>query len=92
MRNITPARYRTRVTEVTAIQWTGHNKTQLQEFAGLSPAGAAHFIPGPTVGVLWSAKTLCWVDVPPGHYIVRTTRGELTACSPEAMADRYEPA
>ncbi|WP_329376107.1 hypothetical protein [Streptomyces sp. NBC_01483] len=87
-------RYRPRPTEVTALQWTGHNAAQLTDFAKtrfmeVDPEDRTED-PDATAALLESAHE-AWAGLKVGDWIVRRN-GQFKRFSPEAFADQYESA
>ena len=83
---MTPAKFRTRSIEITAIQWTGKNASEVFEFCGehkvtFNGTDGSYLI---VVGAFGPARA------EEGYWIVKGTHGDLTPCSPEEFAEKYE--
>lgn len=80
--------YRKKPIEVYAIQWTGENKDEVQEFCG----DKARF------GRYISSDHLCLVidtlegmhNAAVGDYIIRGVNGEFYPCKPDIFKKTYE--
>lgn len=89
------ARYRKRPIVVDAIQWTGDNLWEVQEFAGggtyfwnLDPVDAGDD-PEMTAEV-YDKLHSTWVGVYTGQWIIRGIQGELYPCADDVFAETYE--
>lgn len=89
------ARYRSRPSEVEAVQWTGDNQQEIHDFL----AGEVRFTGDERGGWnLWLEAgkdgAQDWVPVPAGHWVVHPP-GDLSdvwPVAPDYFADKYEPA
>ena len=84
--------YRSKPTEIEAVQWTGRNGNDLRRFVG---ANVTRVKPGDHDLLLLAGKdgSQGWVPVPVGHWIVRRP-GDLTdhwPVDPDYFAAKYEP-
>ncbi|WP_109196234.1 hypothetical protein [Streptomyces sp. CS014] len=90
----TTARFRPRVIDVDAIQWTGTNATALTEFAGERFAETAPEDrtddPDSTAALLETEHD-AWFDLHVGDWVVRRC-GAFEVLGEEEFADRYESA
>ena len=81
------AKYRKKPVVVEAVQWTGYNDSEVEQFTGY---GVAHHSK-----MLNSAELSPWasvgqLDIYIGAYIVRDADGKLTRCAPEIFEKNYE--
>ncbi len=78
-------RYRKRPIEIEAIQWTGENFGQVEQFMGVRSS----FVRGDFNGL--RLHTLEGVMLAmPGDWIIRGVAGELYPCKPEIFEQTYE--
>lgn len=88
-------RWRKRPVVVEAIQWTGANLAEVQQFAGsqfadVPPEDRAED-PERTAEV-WDKLHGTWVGVHDGQWVIRGVRGEFYPCDAGVLAETYEPA
>lgn len=93
---MTVQRFRKKPVEVEAVQWTGDNLAELQEFVGLLDLHCQGFrsnwkdrkegLPAH----VYNKMEHCWVNVPVGHWIIKGVRGEFYPCDPGVMAETYD--
>lgn len=96
-------RYRAKPLEIEAIQFTGDNWTEINEFAGkhLIDIGvyADSFIPVEEmwvdipegiVAVVWVEPSSQWAGVKIGDYIVRDLEGDAYPCEKSVFERKYE--
>ena len=81
-----PKKYRKRPVVVEAIQWTGENYKDVQEFAGKKTVN--HF----SEKVLTIRTLKGYRAVSCGDYIIKGTRGEFYPCKPDVFQETYEEA
>lgn len=79
-----PKKYRKRPVVVEAIQWTGENYKDVQEFAGKKTVN--HF----SEKVLTIRTLKGYRAVSCGDYIVKGIRGEFYPCKPDVFQETYE--
>jgi excisionase family DNA binding protein len=72
---------------VEMLLWDGSNHGQIDEFAGDDNVSRER-------GCLdvWNDQERAWIAVPLGHYVAKSTLGELYPVSPEAREATFEPA
>ncbi|MFF7879139.1 hypothetical protein ACFZDM_33500 [Streptomyces californicus] len=88
----TTARFRPRVIDVDAIQWTGTNATALTEFAGERFASDTDCTDDPdSTAALLETEHEAWLDLYVGDWVVRRC-GAFEVLGEREFADRYEPA
>lgn len=94
-------RYRSKPSEIDAIQWTGDNAVEVQQFCGpntgpLDPLLPMRFyVDVPSEGKLLAGKNgeSGWVLVSKGHWVARSVEDptDVWPLNPEQMASKYEP-
>lgn len=98
-------KFRTKVVGVEAIQWTGSNLEEIQEWTGtrvvdnhtmniFEPMGTyltLYLNPGFT-GEVFDKLHNTWIAVATGQWIVRGVKGELYPCDDETFRWKYEEA
>lgn len=77
-------RFRTRPTEVDALQWDGINLAELTGFTG---PGIVKVTGGGDQ--LWNTQERCWLPLPVGHWVIRGLLGEFYPVSPAALTAKY---
>jgi hypothetical protein len=93
-----PARqFRQRLDRVEAVQWTGDNEDEVIALAGpgnfnaLDEDDRANCDNPDWTAQLHEGEHSTWAGVYTGTWIVRDSKGRLSAYSPEAFSDMYEP-
>jgi hypothetical protein len=83
-----PERFRKRPVEVEAIQWTGDNLAEVQEFTG----GLFRTIVSVTDFTAQVHDKLhdTWVDLKTGQWVIRGVLGEFYPIDERVLADTYE--
>lgn len=86
------SKFRSKVVEIDAIQWTGENYKEVFEWRGQWEPGAPQW--RGTMGALL-IPTLEDVNAThhaasPGDWIIRGLRGEYYPCKPDIFAMKYE--
>ena len=89
------AKYRKKPVVIEAIQWTGHNVSEIQEFA----KGAALWendLVGRSYGSEWQS-TILYINTLEGKmkakfgdYIIQGVNGEIYPCKPDIFEKTYE--
>ena len=81
-------KFRKRPVVIEAIQWTGKNWKEIEEFVNVRKSGVHAWIGGdliiPTLEGNMSAT--------PGDWIIKGVRGEFYPCKPDIFAQTYEQA
>jgi len=99
------AKYRTKAFEIEAIQFTGENWKEVQDFCGTHPAEYNEIYHLSTfdhvenwwpiteteiVAVVWDYIHETWVGVRVGDYIIKGMKGEFYPCCTEVFDAKYE--
>ena len=97
-------RYRAKPVETDAIQFTGENWAEVNEFAGTHWVDIDVYhdnfipveemwvdIPEGIVGVVWVEPSQQWAGVKIGDYIVRDLEGDVYPCEKSIFERKYEP-
>lgn len=81
-------RFRKRPIEVTAVQWTGSNLAEMNEFTG----GLFLVITSVTdfTAQVYDVLHGTWVDLKTGHWVVKGVRGEFYPIDGDVLAETYE--
>lgn len=94
-------RYRSKPSEIDAIQWTGENGVEVQKFCGPNtiprdPLEWRFYVDFPPEGKLLAGKggESGWVRLPQGHWVARSIEdpSDVWPLNPKQMAAKYEPA
>lgn len=93
-------RFRTKIVEIEAVQFTGDNLTDMVMFTGVqnfrNTSGPYVAEDGSTLDVLiYSGEVFdklhdTWIKVAPGQWIVRGAKGEFYPCDDETFHWKYE--
>jgi hypothetical protein len=97
---MTIKQYTKRPVSVYAVQWTGKNLKEVQDFVGLIPSEYKNatsafqdsdfqFWSGEDA-VVWATLERTWVRCPVGHYVIRGIAGEFYPCDPDVFQRTYE--
>lgn len=86
-------RLRKRPVEITGIQWTGGNETELVEFTGrqfeaVAPEDRTQD-PDMTAQV-FDVLHGTWIGVYTGQWILRGVKGEYYPCADDVLAETYD--
>lgn len=90
-------KYRTKPSEIEAVQWTGSNLKEIKDFAGQSLVCAIldpEWNPGegqPHVVSIVIRTLEGNLQVSEGDYIVKGLIGEFYPCKPDIFEMKYEP-
>ena len=76
---------REKLLEVEAIQWTGNNLEEIEQF---TEQDLSNF-PSNRVNI-WNEEVQDWIYCPVGHYVIKGIKGEFYPCSPEALEKSYD--
>lgn len=85
-----------RPVKVYALQWTGDNLKEVQDFVGLRENGECKFLtPEEISGVwneahVWISAEQDWAKCPVGHYVIQGVSGEFYPCGPDIFDQTYE--
>ena len=77
-------RYRKKPVEVEAIQYTGENHTEIEEFMGVSGLADAH----PYAVFISTLEGQMRASV--GYWIIKGVAGEFYPCKPDIFEQTYE--
>ena len=80
------AKFRKKVIELEAIQWTGENLLDVTDFVG-DPANVMG-----QIQTLFINSEDNVVTVVPNDWIIKGVKGEFYPCKPDIFAATYEPA
>lgn len=94
------ARYRRKPVEVEAIQWTGGNVDEMQEFTGHRADNEDEVFQsfpniddGAQLAVLWTERSRRYCELPVGSWAIRESDGSgFYPCAGDVFASTYEPA
>jgi len=79
-------RFRKKPVVINAVQWTGNNQSEIEEFCpAIRYAEAAHGNP-----VIETLEGFHTASV--GDWIIKGVEGEFYSCRPDIFAATYEPA
>lgn len=92
---MTAQRFRKKIADVPAIQWTGDNPYAVRGFTGTHQPdperGGNHYVF--TIqsghGELYVAANNAWLDIEIGEWIIKDSRG-FYPCKPDIFAQTYE--
>jgi hypothetical protein len=76
-------RYRTRIVEIEAIEWTGSNPQEVLSFAH----GTGKMAPDGSIFIDTLEGTM---RASKGDFIIRGLKGEFYPCKPDIFAAKYE--
>lgn len=81
-------RYKTKPCEIEAVQWTGYNMVEIEDFV----SGSLTFTPLDIEGKyeLYINTLEGVMKASDGDYIIRGLRGEYYPCKPDVFAKKYE--
>jgi hypothetical protein len=81
-------RYRKLPVTIEAVQWTGENTAEIEEFVGdATPGEADHFVDGRVIPI----RTLEGTHrTQVGDYVIRGVQGEFYPCKPNIFDATYE--
>ena len=93
----TNVKYRSKPSEIEAIQWTGFNWSEVHEFAGNDPVKTAstsdsgNELPLQLLAGKDGAQE--WVPVPAGHWLVNQPgdKSDIWPVDPDYFVAKYEP-
>lgn len=82
-------RFRTKVVDIEAIQWTGQNHGEVFDFSG----GQFNSFPEDNegfTGLIYDKLHETWIKVATGQWIIKGTKDEFYPCDPETFDWKYE--
>lgn len=79
-------RYGTVYIELDAVQWTGENFPELEEFGG-----SENFWKTEMALKVWDYLQKEWIPVNPKDYIIKGLKNEFYPCDPEVFNRKYIP-
>lgn len=83
-------KYVSKPTVIEAVQYTGINTEELQDFAGDNFVFETDVLFA-TFAKVWDKLHESWIKVEPGNWIIRGTRGEFYPCADDVFREKYEP-
>lgn len=85
--------FKSRVIDIEAVQWTGKNLEEVEDFVGKTPQGyKGFFIEGEDDregGVLWIQANTNWSGIEIGEWILHDSRG-FYPCKDDIFKKKYE--
>jgi hypothetical protein len=90
-------KYRTKPFEIEAVQWLGHNVSEIKDFVGYNvDTGEDGFLlPDEVWGNwddphVWDYLQKTWVTVNLNDYIIKGMKGEFYPCDKDVFEAKYE--
>ena len=92
-------KFKSKVIEIDAINWNGSNSQQVIDFSRGYDGFGAEIIrfntgtdaEGTPWGEVYDFLHDTWVNVYPGQWIIKGTKGEFYPCDAEVFEAKYEP-
>lgn len=94
------AKFRKKPVEIEALQFTGDNHRQMNQFVGKTfpVLGELHwgFTPieedeNGVIAIVWDKLHSTWVGVKADQWIIRGVQGEFYPCDPDVFEVTYDP-
>lgn len=70
-----PKVYRSKPSEIEALQWTGDNRAEISKWCGIRPDGMPVFCVTRGNADLWSEASQAWNSLEVGHWVARDVLG-----------------
>ena len=88
-------RFKSKPTEIEAVQFTGDNEAEVIDFAGncfnvLSKEDRENCEDPEATAAVFDDLHSTWVLVYTGNWIIKGTKGEFYPCDEEVFAEKYE--
>lgn len=92
---MTAVKLRKKPVEVEAVQWTGNNADELEEFTGgqfnvLDREDRENSDDPECTAEVFDDLHSTWVGVKTGQWVLRGVKREFYPCDPEVLAETYE--